>query len=73
MIMIMSTRTLLLWHTDHAQVKVYLTLSPLGKTVSRRHIEIFVLFFPENRIQHFMQSVFGDNLHEMSNPVFWGK
>ena len=29
------------------------------------------LFFPENRIWNFMQIV--DNLHEMSNPVFWEK
>ena len=28
----------------------YLTLSTLGKIFSRRHIEIFFLFFPENRI-----------------------
>ena len=35
---------------------------------------IFFLFFPENRIWHFMQIVSnGDNLHEMSNPVFWEK
>ena len=35
---------------------------------------IFFLFFPENRIWHFMQIVsIGDNLHEMSNPVFWKK
>ena len=35
---------------------------------------IFFLFFPENRIRHFMQTVFiGDNLHEMSKPVFWEK
>ena len=35
---------------------------------------IFFLFFPENRIWHFMQIVsLGDNLHEMSYPVFWEK
>ena len=51
-----------------------LTLSTLGKIFSRRHFEIFFLFFPENRIWHFMQIVsLGDNLHEMSNPVFWEK
>ena len=38
------------------------------------HIEIFYLFLPENRFSHFMQIVSsGDNLHEMSNPVFWEK
>ena len=32
------------------------------------------LFFPENRFWHFMQIVsYGDNLHGMSNPVFWEK
>ena len=51
-----------------------LTLSTLGKIFSRRHFEIFFLFFSENRIWHFMQIVsLGDNLHEMSNPVFWEK
>ena len=34
-----------------------LTLSTLGKIFSRRHFEIFFLFFPENRIWHFMQIV----------------
>ena len=35
---------------------------------------IFFLFFRVNWIWHFMQIVSsGDNLHEMSNPVFWEK
>ena len=38
-------------------LKNYLTLSTLGKIFSRRHFEIFFLFFPENRIWHFMQIV----------------
>ena len=34
-------------------------------------IQIVFLFFPENRIWYFMQIVSsGDNLYEMSNPVF---
>ena len=34
----------------------------------------FLLVFLENRIWYFMQIVFiGDNLHEMSKPVFWEK
>ena len=34
-------------------------------------LRIFFLFLPENRIWHFMQIVsIGDNLHEMSKPVF---
>ena len=33
-----------------------------------------MIFFPENRIWHFMQIVSnGDNLHEMSNSVLWEK
>ena len=35
---------------------------------------MFSLFFPENKIWHFMQIVSnGDNLHEMSDPIFWEK
>ena len=35
---------------------------------------MFFLFFPENRIWNFMQIVSNrDNLHKMSNPVFWEK
>ena len=57
-----------------------LTLSTQCKIFSRQHIEIFIylfiiiiiflfvclfLFLPKNR--------FGDNLHELSNSVFWFK
>ena len=35
---------------------------------------IFFLFFPENRICYFIQIVStGDNLHEMSNFIFYQK
>ena len=35
---------------------------------------IFLLFFSENRIWHFIQIVtLGDNLHNMSNPILWEK
>ena len=41
----------------------------VGKNFSR-HFEMFFLFFPVDRIQHFMQIVsFGDNLLEMPNPI----
>ena len=52
--------------------KLILTLSTLGKICSRRHTEILFLLFPENKIWHFIQ-IFSneDNLHEISNPVFW--
>ena len=47
-----------------------LTLSTLGKIFSK-HIEICFLSFQENRIWHFLQIVsIGDNLQEISNPVF---
>ena len=46
-----------------------LTLNMLGKIFGKQHIEIFS---QENRFWHFMQIVsIGDNLHEMSNSVFW--
>ena len=51
-----------------------LMYSTLGKIFSRHHIEIFFLYFTENSFSHFMQIVStGDNLHEMSNPIFWEK
>ena len=42
------------------QLIIGLTLSMLGNIFSRRHIEIFFFFSP-------------DNLHDMTNPVFWKK
>ena len=30
-------------------------------------------FFQENRLWHFMQIVSGDNMHEMSKPIFLEK
>ena len=51
-----------------------LVCSMLGKSFSRWHFEIFILFFPENRLWHFIQIVsFGNNLHKMSEPIFWEK
>ena len=63
------------------------TLCNLGKIFSRRHTEIFFLFFPENRIWHFMQTVSKKTGFDISckfspyeticikcqNPVSWGK
>ena len=52
-------------------MNISLSIITLGKIFSRQHTEIFFLFFPENSIWHFMQIVSnGDNLHEMSIPVF---
>ena len=51
-----------------------LTFTNLWAFSADDKLMIFFLFFPVNRIQHFMQIVsWGDNLHEMSNPVFWEK
>ena len=37
-------------------------------------LKYFFLLFPENRLCYFMQIVsLGDNLHEITNPIFWGK
>ena len=34
-------------------------------------LELFFVFFTENRMWHFIQiSSIGDDLHEMTNPVF---
>ena len=43
--------------THFSSMNISLTLSTLGKIFSRRHFEIFFLFFPINRIWHFMQIV----------------
>ena len=52
-----------------------LTFTALLANSADDKLMIFFLFFQENRICYFMQIVStGDNnLHEMSNPVFWEK
>ena len=51
-----------------------LTFTTLLANAADYKLVTFFLFFPENRIWHFMQIVsIGDNLHEMLNPVFWEK
>ena len=43
----------------------------LGKITADDIMKYFFLFFLENRIRHFMQIVsIGDNLHEVSDPIF---
>ena len=55
-------------------VQYTLTFTTLWAFSADDKMMLFFLFFPENRIWHFMQIVsLGDNLHEMSNPVFWEK
>ena len=69
-------RALFAWSykNEGTMCHVMCSVSTLGKIFSRQHTEIFSLFFPENRIWHFMQIVsIGDNLHEMSDAVFWEK
>ena len=45
-------------------------LSTLGKFSADNILNYFFLFFQGNRFCHFMQIVsYGDNLHEMSNPI----
>ena len=52
---------------------LWLKLRTLGNIFSHWHFKIFFFLFPENRIWQFMQIVSnGDNLHEMSIPVFRG-
>ena len=46
----------------------------LGKNSADDILKYFFLFFLENRIWHFMQIVSqGDNLHEVSDPIFLEK
>ena len=45
----------------------FLMLSTLGKIFSRQHFEIFSYFSQKSG---FDISINGDNLHELSNPVF---
>ena len=84
--------TVLIWNTrNHPLISVfivyysskifrhinkYLSHSTLGKVFSRWHIEIFFLFFPENRFGNFMQ--INSNLQWRSfewkcQNLFWGK
>ena len=53
--------------------KLELTLTIIGANSADDKLVIF-FFFRENRVWHFMQIVScGDNLHEMSNSIFWGR
>ena len=50
-------------------------LSILGEEFSINILKYFLFFFTENKTMTFHQivSLGGDNLHEMSRPVFWKK
>ena len=44
----------------------------MSDNIFSKHFEILFAFFPEDMLWYFMHIVSnGDNLHEMSNPVFW--
>ena len=68
---------LLTEHSLYYKYLFFLTLSTLGKHLSSQHFGFFFFFFFfffRKPISHLMQIVSkGDNLHEMSNPVFWEK
>ena len=52
-------------------IVLFLTFTTLWANSADIKLMIFILFFLENRILHFMQIVLiGDNMHELSNPVF---
>ena len=59
-------------HSWNTTVKHIINLYHSLGIFSRRQIDdIFLIFFPENRIWHSMQIVsLGDNLHELSYPVW---
>ena len=53
---------------------VALMLSMLGKSFSRRHLNIFFLILPRKISWKFIHIVsFGNNLHEMSKSILWEK
>ena len=64
------------WYMLSRYYKKYLgdllPFSMLGEESSRPHFGIFFIFFRENRLWQFMQTVSSeDSLHEISKPVFW--
>ena len=60
------------WNREKGWVFIYLTFNTLLANSADDKFVIFLLFFHENRIWHFMQIVsIEDNLHKMSKPVFW--
>ena len=53
---------------------IILTLTVLCANSADEKLMIFLLFFPESKIWYFIQIIsVGDNLHVMSNPIFWEK
>ena len=51
-----------------------LKLNILGNNFSRRHFEIFISCFSQQIVFGISYKLFlGDNLHEVSEPIFWIK
>ena len=75
---ILSFRLIIKYEMPHHKTDDYndsrgeiLTLTTLWTVSADGKSMIFFLIFLENRIWHFMQIVSsGDNLHDMSNPIF---
>ena len=52
----------------------YLIFTTLWAYSTDDRLMTFFILFSGNRFWHFMQILsIGDNVHEMSNPVFWEK
>ena len=49
----------------------HLTFTILRANSADDKLMTFFLYFPQNRIRHFMH--IGDILYKMSNPIFWKK
>ena len=65
-----------LYHTKSGkcQKAVVLTFITLWANLANDKELIVFLFFPENKVGHFMHIVsLGDNLHEILKLIFWGK
>ena len=81
--MVTIVQSLLLAASHHLSQYNWNASVQLKKTLNLYHslgnsaddkLVIFFLCCQENRLWHFMQIVsIGDNLHEMSKPVFWEK
>ena len=51
-----------------------LTFTMLWASTADDKLMKFFLFFLENKIRHFKQiGYLGDNVYEMSDPIFYGK
>ena len=64
----------MVWGTCSGKLTESLIFTTLWANSAENKLVILFLFFPENRILHYIQIVsVWDNLHDMSNTVFWEK